>query len=91
MGALHDGHRALIDQARRVCQSVVVSVFVNPMQFAPGEDLARYPARWTPIWPCAGRAGVDMVWAPAVADVYPGGSAQVRIDPGPGGAILEGA
>jgi pantoate--beta-alanine ligase len=90
MGALHDGHRALIKQAREVSQSVVVSVFVNPLQFAPTEDLARYPrALDADVAMCAAE-GTDVVWAPAVEDVYPGGPAQVRIDPGPIGSILEG-
>jgi pantoate--beta-alanine ligase len=91
MGALHDGHRALIRQARQTCESVVVSVFVNPLQFGPGEDLARYPRSLEADVAMCAAEGVDLVWAPAVADVYPGGPAQVRIDPGPLGTILEGA
>ncbi|MGH8863016.1 MAG: pantoate--beta-alanine ligase [Jatrophihabitantaceae bacterium] len=91
MGALHAGHRSLITHARRVCASVVVSVFVNPLQFAPSEDLARYPRVLETDMAVCTDEGVDLVWAPAVEDVYPGGPAQVRIDPGPVGAILEGA
>ena len=91
MGALHDGHRALVEAARRVCESVVVSVFVNPLQFAPGEDLGRYPRTLDADLELCAKTGVDAVWAPGVADVYPGGPAQVRVDPGPVGAILEGA
>ena len=90
MGALHDGHRALIKRARDWSQSVVVSIFVNPLQFAPTEDLARYPRSFDADVAMCTAEGVDVVWAPGVDDVYPGGPAQVRIDPGPVGSILEG-
>jgi pantoate--beta-alanine ligase len=90
MGALHDGHRALIKQAREVSQSVVVTIFVNPLQFAPTEDLARYPRTLDADLVMCAAEGVDVVWAPTVEDVYPGGPAQVMIDPGPVGSILEG-
>jgi pantoate--beta-alanine ligase len=90
MGALHDGHRALIKQARALSQSVVVSVFVNPLQFAPTEDLARYPRTLDADLEMCAAEGVDLVWAPSVEDVYPGGPALVRVDAGPMGAILEG-
>ena len=90
MGALHDGHRALISRARAWSQSVVVSIFVNPLQFAPSEDLSRYPRTLEADVAMCEAEGVDVVWAPAVEDVYPGGPAMVRIDPGPLGAILEG-
>jgi pantoate--beta-alanine ligase len=91
MGALHDGHRSLMSHARRVCESVVVSVFVNPLQFGVGEDLAKYPRTLDADVAMCAAEGVDVVWAPAVEDVYPGGPAQVRIDPGPLGSILEGS
>jgi pantoate--beta-alanine ligase len=90
MGALHAGHRALIARAREACEAVVVSIFVNPLQFAPGEDLARYPRTLDADVAMCADAGVDVVWAPAVDDVYPGGPAQVRVDPGTLGAALEG-
>jgi len=90
MGALHAGHVALMEQARAFCASVVVTVFVNPMQFAPTEDLAVYPRTLDADVAICEQAGADVVWAPSVEDVYPGGSAQVRIDPGPLGAELEG-
>ncbi|HEY2300062.1 MAG TPA: pantoate--beta-alanine ligase [Jatrophihabitans sp.] len=90
MGALHDGHRALIKKARELSQSVVVTIFVNPLQFAPTEDLSRYPRSLDADMVMCAAEGVDVVWAPAVEDVYPGGQAQVRIDPGPVGSILEG-
>jgi pantoate--beta-alanine ligase len=91
MGALHDGHRSLIAHARRACVSVVVSIFVNPLQFGPTEDLAKYPRTLDADVAMCAAEGVDVVWAPAVEDVYPGGPAQVRIDPGPLGSILEGS
>jgi len=90
MGALHAGHVAPIEQARAYCESVIVTIFVNPMQFAPTEDLAVYPRTLDADVAICERAGVDLVWAPSVDDVYPGGAAQVRVDPGPLGAELEG-
>jgi pantoate--beta-alanine ligase len=91
MGALHAGHFALIEQARTLGEAVVVTIFVNPLQFGPAEDLAVYPRTLAQDLDACERAGVDVVWAPAVEDVYPGGPAEVRIDPGPLGAELEGA
>jgi pantoate--beta-alanine ligase len=91
MGALHEGHRSLITHATQSCESVVVSIFVNPLQFGPGEDLARYPRTLDSDVALCAADGVDVVWAPSVEDVYPGGPAQVRIDPGPLGSLLEGA
>jgi pantoate--beta-alanine ligase len=91
MGALHAGHLALIEQARNLCQSVLVTIFVNPLQFGPAEDLAVYPRTLDEDVAICERAGVDVVWAPSVPDVYPGGAPQIRIDPGPLGADLEGA
>jgi pantoate--beta-alanine ligase len=91
MGALHEGHRALMTEARRISESVVVSVFVNPLQFGPNEDLARYPRTFDADLAMCAAEGVDLVWAPSVDDMYPGGPAQVRVDAGPVGEILEGA
>jgi pantoate--beta-alanine ligase len=91
MGALHAGHAALLEQARRTCVSVVVSIFVNPLQFGPTEDLATYPRTLEDDVAMCEKCGADVVWAPSVADVYPDGPAHVRPDPGPLGAILEGA
>jgi pantoate--beta-alanine ligase len=90
MGALHAGHIALIEQARSWSESVVVTIFVNPLQFGPAEDLAVYPRTLSDDLARCEDAGADLVWAPSVEDVYPGGAAQVRIDPGPLGAELEG-
>ena len=91
MGALHAGHEALIARARETCVSVVVTIFVNPLQFGPSEDLATYPRTLEDDLAICDRHGVDVVWAPEVADVYPDGPAQVRPDAGQLGAILEGA
>jgi pantoate--beta-alanine ligase len=91
MGALHAGHVALIEQARELCESVLVTIFVNPLQFGPAEDLAVYPRTLEEDVLICERAGADVVWAPAVPDVYPDGPAQVRVDPGPLGRELEGA
>ncbi|MCL2780302.1 MAG: pantoate--beta-alanine ligase [Actinomycetia bacterium] len=91
MGALHDGHLALIAAARRSADSVLVTVFVNPLQFGPTEDLAAYPRSLDADLAACARAGADAVWAPAVADVYPDGEPTVRVDPGPLGSELEGS
>ncbi|HKC29675.1 MAG TPA: pantoate--beta-alanine ligase, partial [Jatrophihabitans sp.] len=91
MGALHAGHRALLEQARQLSESVVATIFVNPMQFGPNEDLAMYPRALDEDVAMCEDAGVDVVWAPSVGDVYPAGRAEVAVDPGPLGAELEGA
>jgi pantoate--beta-alanine ligase len=91
MGALHAGHVALIEQARALCESVLVTIFVNPLQFGPAEDLSVYPRTLEEDVLICERSGADVVWAPAVPDVYPDGPAQVRVDPGPLGGELEGA
>ena len=93
MGALHDGHVSLMAEARTHLapgDALVVSVFVNPLQFGPGEDLDRYPRTFdADLERCAG-AGVDVVFAPSVGEVYPGGEPQVTVEPGPLGTVLEG-
>jgi pantoate--beta-alanine ligase len=91
MGALHAGHRALLDTARGQSGSVVASIFVNPMQFGPAEDLAIYPRSFDEDLAVCEDAGVDVVWAPSVQDVYPGGTPTVQVHPGPLGDQLEGA
>ncbi|MDK1472331.1 pantoate--beta-alanine ligase [Streptomyces sp. 549] len=94
MGALHDGHAALVRAARArvgAAGQVVVTVFVNPLQFGAGEDLDRYPRTLTADLDVAAAAGADAVFAPAVEEVYPGGEPQVRISAGPMGERLEGA
>jgi pantoate--beta-alanine ligase len=73
MGALHAGHRALIRAARRVCDVVVVSLFVNPTQFGPREDFARYPRRPRADAALCAKEGVDVLFAPSVDEMYPAG------------------
>lgn len=75
MGALHEGHASLIRAARAACRHVVVSIFVNPTQFAPNEDLARYPRTFDADCAIAATEGADAVFAPSVEDLYPGGVA----------------
>ncbi|MFF4160508.1 pantoate--beta-alanine ligase [Streptomyces sp. NPDC001678] len=94
MGALHDGHATLVREARRLvgpAGQVVVTVFVNPLQFGAGEDLDRYPRTLDADLAIAGKAGADYVFAPSADEVYPGGEPQVRITAGPMGERLEGA
>ena len=91
LGALHDGHRALIHAARQRCTLVVVTVFLNPLQFAPGEDLSRYPKTLADDMVLCEQEGVDVVFAPSVEEVYPVGPPQVRVHAGPLGDVLEGA
>jgi pantoate--beta-alanine ligase len=71
MGALHAGHLALVRAARAECDRVVASIFVNPKQFAPSEDLASYPRRETADFEVLRAAEVDLVFAPATAEIYP--------------------
>jgi pantoate--beta-alanine ligase len=75
MGALHDGHLALVRAAQAECDRVVASIFVNPKQFAPNEDLAAYPRREAADLAMLRAAGVALVFMPAVAEVYPSGFA----------------
>jgi pantoate--beta-alanine ligase len=90
MGALHDGHRALIRQAHTLGRTVAVSIFVNPLQFGPNEDYARYPRPLErDVQDCA-KLGVDLVLAPSVADLYPAGR-QVTVSAGALGSTLEGS
>jgi pantoate--beta-alanine ligase len=94
MGALHEGHASLFRVAREHAGDgpVVASVFVNPLQFGPGEDLERYPRTLDADLEMCAREGVDVVFAPAVDEVYPGWPAQpqVTVDPGPLATVLEG-
>ncbi len=91
MGALHEGHRTLVRAARQQAASVVVSVFVNPTQFGPGEDYDRYPRTWDADLGALAEEGADLVFHPLVEDVYPPGSLGVTVAPGPLGEVLEGA
>ena len=90
MGWLHDGHRALIDQARRENETVVVTLFVNPRQFNEATDFTRYPRNESRDLAIIGAAGADIVWAPPVDEVYPPGF-DTRVSVGDVARPLEGA
>lgn len=89
MGALHSGHLALVRSARRRAQRVVVSIFVNPAQFAPNEDLASYPRSFEADIRVLGDIAADLVWAPAAAVMYPPGFVTRIVPEGPATAGLE--
>jgi pantoate--beta-alanine ligase len=91
MGALHEGHRTLVRAAKQQAATVVVSVFVNPTQFGPGEDFDRYPRTWDADLAALAEEGADVVFHPEVAEVYPAGALGVTVHPGPLGEVLEGA
>ncbi|PPH23511.1 pantoate--beta-alanine ligase [Rathayibacter rathayi] len=90
MGALHAGHLALVEWARELADVVVVSVFVNPLQFGPTEDLDRYPRDLAGDTALLDAAGVDLVFAPGVAEMYPGGPSSTRVVAGEIGGLYEG-
>jgi pantoate--beta-alanine ligase len=93
MGALHAGHERLLRAARTLAGpegSVVVSIFVNPLQFGPGEDLDRYPRTLDEDLAMCASAGARLVFAPSMAEMYPGGKPEVTVDPGPVGQVFEG-
>lgn len=92
MGNLHDGHMTLVDEARERADIVVVSIFVNPMQFERADDLARYPRTLQEDCEKLNRRGVDLVFSPAPGDVYPLGlSEQTFVDVPVLSTLLEGA
>ncbi|QIM22841.1 pantoate--beta-alanine ligase [Phycicoccus sp. HDW14] len=91
MGALHDGHAQLIRAARQRHDHVVVTIFLNPLQFGPKEDLSRYPRTFDADMEICREAGVDVVFAPTPDVVYPEGDPGVRVSAGPLGEVLEGA
>jgi pantoate--beta-alanine ligase len=93
MGAMHEGHASLMRRTRAEIgheAPLVASLFVNPLQFGPGEDLDRYPRTFDADRELCEAEGVDVLFAPSVDEVYPGGSPQVTVDPGPLGSVLEG-
>ena len=93
MGALHAGHARMLGAARTLAGprgSVIVSIFVNPLQFGPNEDLDRYPRTLDEDLAMCAREGADLVFAPSAAEMYPGGQPEVTVNPGPAGQRLEG-
>ncbi len=90
MGALHDGHRSLIRRARGLAGTVAVSIFVNPLQFGPGEDLDRYPRTFPEDLAICAEEEVGLVFAPTVDVMYPGGTGGVTVSSGAMGAMVEG-
>jgi pantoate--beta-alanine ligase len=90
MGALHEGHLALVAEARRRADAVAVSIFVNPAQFGPGEDLSRYPRDEEGDLSKLARAGCDLAYLPTPAEMYPAGE-ETRVVPGALAEPLDGA
>jgi len=91
MGALHDGHAALLRAARDRADHLIATIFVNPLQFGPNEDFDRYPRTLDADLAICRQYGVDLVFAPERAEMYPHGEPAVRVNPGPLGEQLEGA
>ncbi|MEP7157927.1 MAG: pantoate--beta-alanine ligase, partial [Chloroflexota bacterium] len=90
MGALHEGHASLLRRARDSTDHVAASIFVNPTQFAPNEDLSRYPRDEAGDLRMLEELGVDLAFVPGVEDIYPAG-ASMTVDVGRLGEVLEGA
>lgn len=90
MGFLHAGHLSLVERARVECGAVAVSIFVNPTQFGPNEDLARYPRSLSRDLDLLREAGTALVFTPTPAEIYPSGFTS-RVEVGPIGEVLEGA
>jgi pantoate--beta-alanine ligase len=90
MGALHTGHEALLWAARARADHVLVTIFVNPLQFGPTEDFDRYPRTLEADLEVCRRAGADVVFTPPRAEMYPNGEPMVRVAPGELGEVLEG-
>jgi pantoate--beta-alanine ligase len=91
MGALHEGHLTLIDEAKRVADVVVMSIFVNPLQFGPSEDFDRYPRTLEDDAKLASQRGVDLLFTPTREDMYPEHAPVVIVHPGSVGKEWEGA
>jgi len=90
MGALHNGHLALVAASRGITKRTLASIFVNPMQFGAGEDLAKYPRPLPEDQKLLAAAGCDLLYAPGPQEIYPEGFV-TKIDPGPLATILEGS
>jgi pantoate--beta-alanine ligase len=91
MGALHEGHAALLRAARADSDHLLATIFVNPLQFGPNEDFARYPRTMDADLEILRGEGTDAVFRPDPEELYPHGRPRVRVDPGPLASILEGA
>jgi pantoate--beta-alanine ligase len=91
MGAFHDGHRSLMRRARAERDALVVSIFVNPLQFGDPRDLETYPRDEEADLADAEREGAELVFAPAASEMYPDGEPAVSVDPGPLAERIEGA
>jgi len=91
MGALHEGHLTLVDEAKRVAEKVVMSIFVNPLQFSPSEDFTRYPRTLDEDAKLASQRGVDFLFTPTKEDIYPEYAPVVLVHPGSVGKEFEGA
>jgi pantoate--beta-alanine ligase len=91
MGALHEGHAALLRAARAGSDHLLATIFVNPLQFGPNEDFTRYPRTIDADLEILREEGTDAVFVPAPEELYPYGRPRVRVDPGPLASILEGA
>lgn len=90
MGYLHEGHLSLVRQAQRECPSVLVSIFVNPLQFGPQEDLSKYPRDEQRDWELLSKLNPEAVWMPSAPEIYPSGfTAMVKV--GAAAQVLEGA
>lgn len=91
MGALHDGHLSLVRRAREIADVVVVSIFVNPLQFGAGEDLDRYPRTLGADLDALAAYDVELVFAPTAEEMYPDGAVETVVTAGHIGALYEGA
>ena len=90
MGALHEGHLSLVRAAKQQCDIVAASIFVNPTQFAPGEDFDRYPRSFAEDCALLEREGVDLLFAPSAREMYPHGEPRANVDVPEIGARLDG-
>jgi pantoate--beta-alanine ligase len=90
MGALHAGHRSLFERARAECESIVASIFINPLQFGPGDDFERYPRAFEGDCEALDALGVAVIFAPPVEELYPAGF-ETAVEVGPTASRFEGA